>query len=86
MTTQLNPKHELMAYGLANGMTQEAAYVAAGYSQGGARQCSTRLLQTNSQIRIRVSRVTQLITEWEQMGVVAQIQATERLSVSIVIS
>lgn len=53
MTIIDNPKHAKFAQGLAQGKTQENAYIDAGYSENGARASASRLL-TNANISARV--------------------------------
>ena len=80
MPVIVNPKHELMAQALANGKTQEVAYVTAGYSAKGARGSSTRLLNNNPHVRLRTS---ELLAERERMQAKAGTIASEKLAVDI---
>jgi hypothetical protein len=57
MPSLKNNRHELMAQGVAKGLTQTKAYIEAGYSQGDARAKSSRLLATNGNIQGRVKEL-----------------------------
>ena len=51
-----NPKHEKFALSLARGLSQEKAYIEAGYSANGARASASKL-QTNPNILRRVNEI-----------------------------
>ena len=53
MPTLLNAKHERMAQALAEGKSQHASYIEAGYSPNGARGHAAELLDRNRAIRER---------------------------------
>jgi hypothetical protein len=57
MPSLKNHRHELMAQGVAKGLTQTKAYIEAGYSQSDARAKSSRLLATNGNIQGRVKEL-----------------------------
>ncbi len=50
MPVLANPRHEKFAAGLADGKSQEEAYVAAGYSPKGASSASNKLCKGNASI------------------------------------
>jgi hypothetical protein len=52
-----NPRHERFAQALAEGKSQQAAYVFAGYSPRGARANATKLLQREHRISQRVAEI-----------------------------
>lgn len=54
--TELNPRQEIFAQEIALGKTQENAYIAAGYSEKGARINASKLL-TNHNISARVQEL-----------------------------
>jgi phage terminase small subunit len=53
MTILKNARHERFATGLADGLSQEKAYIAAGYSPNGARGAACNLLKRSSGIMKR---------------------------------
>ncbi len=54
--TLSNPKHEKFAQSIARGLSQDKAYVEAGYSENGARASASKLL-TNPNILRRVKNI-----------------------------
>jgi hypothetical protein len=64
MSALPNQKHELLARGLADGLTQEKAYIAAGYSPNGARAGASGTLKKYPEI---LARRDELLKEQEQM-------------------
>ncbi len=52
-----NSRHELFAQNLFKGLSQEQAYIEAGYSAEGARQSASRLMLTNADIEARVAEL-----------------------------
>lgn len=74
-----NGKHERFATGLADGLSQEKAYVAAGFSAKGARGAASTLLKQNSYI---LKRRDEILYEREKMQAVTTAQAMESLKLS----
>ncbi len=72
-----NPRYEAMAKGLADGKSQEEAYVAAGYSSKGARQAASKLLLRSADI---LRRRDELIRQREQDAAAARAQAVAESS------
>lgn len=70
-----NARHERFAAALAEGMSQEQAYVAAGFSPKGARGSACRLLQRYARIR---KRRDELLAERERLRAGAQVAAAAR--------
>ena len=62
-------RHERFAQGLAEGKSQEDAYVSAGYSEKGARQAASKLLLRCADILLRRD---QLLTEREKARCAAE--------------
>lgn len=54
-----NQRHELFAQGVASGKSARQAYICAGYEKKQAGACSTRLLQTNANVRARIDELKQ---------------------------
>ena len=66
------PQHEHFAQGIAKGMTQEAAYIAAGYASKGAEQNACRLI-SNDKVAARVAELQQAVAErsiWDAARIV----------------
>lgn len=79
----LKPKHELFAHGLADGLSQEAAYLKAGYSAKSARANASVLLKQKPYILERCSEILeQRRKQTEHVGAqaTAQAVASTRLS------
>lgn len=74
-----NAKRERFATRLADGLSQEQAYIAAGYSANGARGAASTLLKQNSYI---LKRRDEILYEREKMQAVTTAQAMESLKLS----
>lgn len=74
-----NPRHERFASGLADGLSQEKAYVAAGFSANGARGAASTLLKQNLYI---LKRRDEILHEREKIQAVTTAQAMETLKLS----
>ncbi|MEO8628664.1 MAG: hypothetical protein ABI612_11265 [Betaproteobacteria bacterium] len=76
-----NSKHEAFALGLAEGKTQERAYVDAGYSPNGARGSANHLLKQQDSIS---QRVKQILAEREKLRSKAVVAAEKAVSLTLV--
>jgi phage terminase small subunit len=74
-----NGRHERFAAGLADGLSQEKAYVAAGFSARGARGAASILLKQNIDI---LKRRDEILLEREKLQAVTTAQAMESLKLS----
>jgi hypothetical protein len=79
MTILKNAKHERFAAGLADGLSQEKAYVAAGFSARGARGAASILLKRNTDI---LKRRDEILSEREKIQAVTTAQAMESIKLS----
>ena len=79
MTILKNPRHERFASGLADGLSQEKAYVAAGFSSRGARGAASTLLKQKLCI---LKRRDEILYEREKIQRVTTAQAMESLKLS----
>ncbi len=69
-----NPRHERFAAGLADGESQEDAYVGAGFSKKGARAAANKLCKRNASI---YQRRDEIIRQRELDAAAARRQAVE---------
>ena len=71
-------KLELLAQGVAKGLSAVDAYVKAGYAKSGARQCASRLL-TNANISTRIKEIQTRVSA----AVIAKETSTRQRRVAI---
>lgn len=71
----LNAKHELMAGALADGLSQEKAYIKAGFAANGARANATKLLQQQHSI---LQRRDEILAEREALRSEGAVAAAEK--------
>ncbi len=69
-----NGLHERVAVGLADGLTQQKAYVVAGFSPNSARAAACNLLKHFSNI---IKRRDELLAEREMLNTLARVRAME---------
>ena len=74
-----NAKHELMAGALAEGLSQEAAYIKAGYGPKNARTAASRLLKQNVNI---CQRRDEILAEREKLRSAGAVAAAEKEQVT----
>ena len=74
-----NAKHESVALGLAEGLSQEAAYIRAGFSPKGARGSATKLLKQNASI---FQRRDEILAEREKLRSAGAVAAAEKEQVT----
>jgi len=74
-----NAKHELMASALADGMSQDGAYIKAGFSPKGARGSATKLLKQNASI---FQRRDEILAEREKLRSAGVVAAAEKEQVT----
>lgn len=73
-----NARHEKFAIGLADGLSQEKAYVNAGYSANGARGSASSLIK---QHRYILKRRDEILAERERLHAVSTMEACEALAI-----
>jgi len=74
MTELKNARHERFATGLVDGLSQEKAYIEAGFSPNGARGAACNLLKHYSSI---IKRRDELLAEREMLNTIARVRAME---------
>lgn len=74
MTILKNGRHERFTTGLADGLSQEKAYIEAGFSPNGARGAACNLLKHFSSI---IKRRDELLAEREMLNTMAKVRAME---------
>ena len=74
-----NGRHERVAVGLADGLTQQKAYVVAGFSPNSARAAACNLLKHFSSI---IKRRDEILAEREKMHSISTIQAMKALQIT----
>ena len=74
-----NARHERFAAGLADGLSQEKAYIAAGFFANGARGSASTLIKQYPYI---LKRRDEILAEREKMHSVATAQAIEALQIT----
>lgn len=83
--TLSNPKHEKFAQSIARGLSQEKAYIEAGFCKNGARQNASRLI-TNDNILRRVKEIqndTQLRNNIEIDDIIDELEKTRKLAMAL---
>lgn len=78
MTVLKNARHEKFAIGLVDGLSQEKAYIAAGFSPKGARGSASTLLKQFSNI---LKRRDELLAEREKLHAVSTAEACKTLRI-----
>ena len=73
-----NARHEKFAIGLADGLSQEKAYVSAGYSPKGARGSASTLIKQYPNI---LKRRDEMLAEREKLHAVSTVKACEALAI-----
>jgi len=79
MTKLRNGRHERFATGLADGLSQEKAYIDAGFSPNGARGAACNLLKHYSSI---IKRRNEILSEREILHSVSTIEAMKELQLT----
>ena len=74
-----NAKHELMASALADGMSQDGAYIKAGFAPKNARTAASRLLKQNVNI---CQRRDEILAEREKLRSAGAVAAAEKEQVT----
>ena len=74
MSILKNGRHERFATGLADGLSQEKAYIEAGFSPNGARGAACNSLKHYSNI---IKRRDELLAEREMLNTLARVRAME---------
>jgi phage terminase small subunit len=74
-----NGRHERFAVGLADGLSQEKAYINAGFSPNGARGAACNLIKQFSYI---LRRRDEILAEREKLHSVSTIQAMKALQIT----
>jgi hypothetical protein len=77
MPTLRNPRHERFAQALAEGKSQQKAYVAAGYSATSARANASTLLKRNASISKRVQELLEARRAIEEQALAATVAETK---------
>ncbi len=80
MSILKNAKHERMAHALAEGMSQEKAYIEAGFSPKGARSNAATLLKHNHSI---VTRRDELLSQREALQARAMVAAAQSAQITL---
>src|SRR5690348_6261666 len=78
MTILKNTRHENFAKGLADGLSQEKAYISAGFSAKGARGSASNLIKQHSYI---LKRRDEILAEREKLYAVSTAKACEALAI-----
>ena len=73
-----NARHEKFSIGLADGLSQEKAYVAAGFSPNGARGSASTLIKQHPYI---LKRRDEILAEREKLHAVSTVKACEALAI-----
>jgi len=76
MTVLKNARHERFAIGLADGSTQERAYVNAGYAPRSARSSASTLIKQYPNI---IQRRDEILAEREMVATIARVKAMKEL-------
>ncbi len=79
MTVLKNARHERFATELANGQTQEKAYIAAGFSPSSARASASSLIKQRPYI---FERRDEILAEREMLNTLARVRAMEELQLT----
>ncbi len=79
MATLRNSRHERFATELANGQTQEKAYIAAGFSPSSARSSASSLIKQRPYI---FERRDEILAEREMLHSVSTVQAMKELQIT----
>jgi phage terminase small subunit len=79
MATLKNKRHELMAQGLAKGLTQTEAYIKAGYSKKSANSAACMLLKNQPEIQ---ARTEQILERKQQMAQASTNQAIKNVAIT----
>jgi hypothetical protein len=79
MTLLKNAKYERFATKLADGLSQERAYVEAGFSPNGARGSASSLIKQHAFI---IKRRDEILAERERLHSVSTVQAMEALQIT----
>ena len=79
MPTLRNTKHEKLAIGLADGLSQEKAYIEAGYSPNGARGSASTLIKQHPYI---FERRDELLAEREMLNTITRAKAMKEIQIN----
>ena len=79
MATLRNSRHERFATELANGQTQEKAYIAAGFSPSSARSSASSLIKQRPYI---FERRDEILAEREMVATIARVKAMEATQIN----
>jgi hypothetical protein len=72
-----NARHEKFAIGLADGLSQEKAYIGAGFSPNGARGSASTLIRQFPHI---IKRRNEILAEREELHAISTVKACEALA------